>query len=254
MGWIQANRRRRCSASSAGSPRRRAGPRARRAAHLLRQGAQLVVQGSGDPVLEAAFPSPRREPGPGRGCAPPTTRRWRTASSPAASSSCPRASSLRSDPALRPALRHAAGGAPRRRPGRHGGRCRRRGAARGLLSPASPSMPLRRLRLEAAIERAVRPCPARVVAAPGCARAGWRRTERFGCRLTSRPTGVSSAGVTFTVDDGGTGEPCSVVCAGGRGFPTVRRCMSSRAGTTPDPTGPMAGRLSRRTSGPSEFA
>ena len=124
---------------------------------LLRRACSSRCRARGDPALEAAFRAAAAAH-PGRVAvrigydealrAPADRRRRRDPGAVALRA-------LRADAAVRPALRHAAAGAARRRAGRHRGRRERCGAARTGGPPASSSTPPRPRRCEAALQRAV---------------------------------------------------------------------------------------------------
>ncbi len=90
---------------------------------VVRLGGQLVVQGTGEPALEAAFRM-AASAHPGRVGVLRGLRRDRRAPAHRRCRHDPGAVALRAlrpDADVRPALRHRAGGAARGRPGRHGG-------------------------------------------------------------------------------------------------------------------------------------
>ena len=132
-----------CSTWSAGSPSQKGLDLVLAALpDLVRSGVQFAVQGTGEPALEAAFRmAAAGAPGPRRACTSATTRRARTGSMAGADAIAGAFAlrALRADAAVRPALRHAAAGAARRRPGRHGGRSALQAATGFVFDAATPA-------------------------------------------------------------------------------------------------------------------
>ena len=134
LGLQRARRRARCSAWSAGSPPRRAStccsPRCRGCVATRRAAGRARHRrpGAGGRASVDAAARPPRAGGHGH-----RLRRGALAPHPGGRRRHPRAVALRAvrpDPAVRPALRHAAGGGPGRRSRRHRHRRQRGGAAR----------------------------------------------------------------------------------------------------------------------------